>query len=127
MMWSLVWEGMNKSPEKFFFGVGFPHDIQSIFGWVPSPMGLGFIHNDYLEFTRSHGVVGLILIVWFLITLFKGAKISVAYYLGLSAAILCMFQRTIYFPIQAGIIVVIIALLILENGRLNSFSPKEGG
>ena len=129
MMWSLVWDGMNKSPEKFFLGVGFPNDINSMFGWIPSPQGLGYIQNDYLEFTRSHGAVGLGLVVWFLVTLFKGAKLSLAYYLGLSAAILCFFQRTIYFPIQAGIIMVIISLLILENGRLKELLPvtEAGG
>lgn len=125
MMWSIVWDGMKTSPDKFFMGVGFPHDINSMFGWVPSPMGLGFIHNDYLEFTQSHGVIGLGLVIWLLVSLFKGAQISLAYYLGLSAAILCMFQRTIYFPIQGGIIMVIIALLILENGAAKNFSPNQ--
>jgi hypothetical protein len=89
----------------------------------PNNYGLCYIQNDYLEFTLSHGVLGLSLLVMFLVSIFKGSKVSLAYYLGLSAVILCAFQRTVYFPLQGGFILIIIALLILENGLAKRLLP----
>jgi hypothetical protein len=108
-------------------GKGFTHDLGSIKGWFWSASpdnivtrGWCFIHNDYLEFTRSYGLIGLVLVLWFAFTVLYRSKVSIASYLCMSAALLCMWQRTIYSPIQAGIILVIIALTILENGSAPS-------
>jgi hypothetical protein len=110
-----------------FTGNGFPHDIKSVTGWYWSGRhdGYCFMHNDPLEFAMSQGVIGLVLLGWFMVTVLYKTKMSLAWYLCMSAAFLCMFQRTMFFPIQAGIILIVIALTILENGAAKSFSAEN--
>jgi hypothetical protein len=112
-------------------GAGFDHTVSSIMGlyYIPSLNSIGYRQNDFLEYARYHGIIGMGLVIWFLKDLFWKQRVSVAYFLGLSALILCMVQRTIFHPLQGGIIVIIIALMLLENATANKLlsQTKEGG
>ena len=87
------------------------------FGSCLRRWGRGWRQNDFLEITEYLGVIAGICITWFLIGLFWRSKGGIAYFLGITALCMCLFQRTMFFPIKAGIIEVIIALLILENRK----------
>jgi exopolysaccharide production protein ExoQ len=72
-LWSAVIESILEKP---LLGFGFSgywkgassgsENVQSQIGWAPT-----YSHDGYLEITLSLGVVGLLLVIWILATLFK--------------------------------------------------------
>lgn len=114
------WYTILKIRDGWFLGTGFDDKISAKDGFVFNPVkgphqGWGWRHNDLLELGEFLGVIAMIAVVCFIIRNLYKAKISIAYYLAIAATLLCLFQRTMFFPMRGGIIVVIAALLILEN------------
>ena len=100
------------------FGRGFSHLWNNRPGWFWSgPLdGWAFIQNDLIELGRNLGIIAMGCALWFFIDLLsKGKHNSVAYFFVLTVVCASMFQRTMHFPIQGGIVVYMISLLILEN------------
>lgn len=142
--WAYIWKVKWISRPDFWkatvarikpLGQGFYHTINTRKGLIAPELeefggclqrwGAGFRQNDFLEFTEYLGVIALVLVIWFIIQTLWKSKGGLAYFLGLSALFMCMFQRTMYFPEKATVILVIIAMLILENGMAKSFSPLK--
>jgi hypothetical protein len=72
-----------------------------------------------MEYISIHGVIGLALFIWFMSQLiFQSKKITLAHFFGITAAVLCMVQRTIYWPLHAAMIAFVVALVIMENNRV---------
>jgi hypothetical protein len=109
-------------------GYGFYHTVNTATGLISPELqefsepvgrwGRYWRHNDFLEITEYLGVIAFICIVWFVVETLWKTKLGLAFYLGLSALLMCCFQRTMFFPVQAGIIEVIIALIIIDKYEL---------
>jgi exopolysaccharide production protein ExoQ len=72
-LWSTVYESILEKPLLGFGFSGFwkgasssSENVQGQIGWAPT-----YSHNGYLEITLSLGLVGLLLVIWLLATLFK--------------------------------------------------------
>lgn len=72
-LWSTVFESILVKPLLGFGFSGFwkgasssSDNVQGQIGWAPT-----YSHNGYLEITLSLGLVGLLLVIWLLVTLFK--------------------------------------------------------
>jgi len=72
-LWSAVYESILEKPLLGFGFSGFwkgssssSDSVQSQIGWAPT-----YSHDGYLEITLSLGLVGLFLVIWILVTLFK--------------------------------------------------------
>lgn len=75
----------------------------------------GWRNNDYLEIAEYLGVIALMLITWFIIQTLLGSKANLAYFLFVSAIIMCFFQRSMFHPVKAGLILIITSLVLLEK------------
>ena len=72
-LWSTVFECILEKPLLGFGFSGFwkgasssSDNVQGQIGWAPT-----YSHNGYLEITLSLGLVGLLLVIWLLVVLFK--------------------------------------------------------
>lgn len=72
-LWSTVYESILEKPLLGFGFSGFwkgasssSDNVRGQIGWAPT-----YSHNGYLEITLSLGLVGLLLVIWLLLTLFK--------------------------------------------------------
>jgi exopolysaccharide production protein ExoQ len=72
-LWRTVFESILEKPLLGFGFSGFwkgasssSDNVQGQIGWAPT-----YSHNGYLEITLSLGLVGLLLVIWLLVTLFK--------------------------------------------------------
>ena len=119
-----------------YLGHGFYHTVNTKDGLVAPRLegsqvayvierwGMGWRQNDLLEYGEYAGAIGMLLVAWFFIhTLWKG-KPGFAYFLALSMSIMCLVQRTMFFPNKAGIVLIALSLLILETGRLKLLPQK---
>lgn len=107
------------------FGRGFYHTVNTWGGFVApehvefhkvlNRWGRGWRQNDLLEYAETAGIVGALLVVAFFARLLIRGRVSVAYFLVLAFALKCFFQRTMFFPEEAGMVLVAIALLELES------------
>ena len=115
IMWKIAIRDMLKEP----WGHGWDHGINHMDGFVYSETGLGsgWIQGDLVELGKYLGVPAVIFTgLFFGYLLFKGKKNSLAYYLFLTAMIAGLFQRTMFFSVQTGVVLLAVSLLILESG-----------
>lgn len=125
-----MWKFMIKRiADSKFMGWGFYQTLNTQGGFVAPELkgseqimkrwavGLsgGWRQNDFGEITEYLGVIALGIIICFIIRTLYKARPSIAYFLAVSSVVLCFFQRTIFHPVKAGIILAVIALLILEK------------
>lgn len=123
--WKVCLERLRLS---HFLGKGYYHTINTMDGFVATEQGgkgaeyvidrwgRGWRHNDWLECGEYLGIVGLVVVAWFFINLLWKGKVGLAYFYVLAATLMCLFQRTMFFPVKGGIIVIMLIMLILETG-----------
>jgi hypothetical protein len=91
-------------------------DIPILERWVANNhVVVGWRNNDLLELGEYLGVIAMGLAIWLIVQLLNKAKPSMIYFLTVSAVIMCFFQRTMFHPVKAGIILIIVSLLILKK------------
>lgn len=136
--WMFTLQRMKLAP---WLGNGFYHTVNTKDGLIAAELmgskeivdrwggGLigGWRHCDILEFGESMGVFAMILASWFFLHLLWKGKSSLAYFMVLTAVIMCIVQRTMFFPIKAATILVMVSVLILETklGTAEFLSPKR--
>lgn len=112
---------------KFFLGHGYYHTINTKEGLVASELegaeyiierwGRGWRQSDFLEFGEYMGIIGMALVFWFFGNLLWRGKAGLAYFFVLTGVLMCLVQRTIYFPQKAIWILSAVSLLILETKK----------
>jgi hypothetical protein len=117
---------------KFWLGHGYYHTMNTRQGLVASDKGSGLAdketatyiiekwgrgwrQSDLLEFGEYMGVVGMILVIWLFGWLLWKGKAGLAYFFVLTGTLMCLVQRTMFFPDKAMWILIALSLLILET------------
>jgi hypothetical protein len=110
---------------KWWMGHGFYHTINTRLGLI-SPehkefeyliwhyQGQFWRHNDLFEFGEYAGIIGMLAVAFFVGRLLFTVKPGLSCFFVVTTILMCMFQRTIYFPVKGGLIAVAWSLGVLE-------------
>ncbi len=147
--WQHLWVKIQSRPDFWIatikriinskgLGWGFYHTISTANGLVAPELpefktiaetgwGRGWRQCDFLELGEYLGIIAFICVVWFVIETLWKAPTGLAFFLGVTALLACIVQRTMFFPIQAGLIQIIITLVILEkrSGNKDLYRVQE--